>query len=462
MQTVTALARASLAMSLLLGTFGSMACRREVRSGAVPPAANASAVAASTSSSATTAPIAVHPLRPEWTLATSLEHPPFVVPKGVANVVAHVPAGFDETKKIHLVLYFHGAVQCAAQLAQLGEVTCKPGDAPLGGYGYDARHDDAATNTLFALPQFAFFGGGSAGKMVEKGYFTGFVTELVGATFTPGIGGLRTLDDVESITLVGHSAGFNPVLTILSRGELAEKVKNVVLLDAMFAGGEDYYASWFAKQTPESPRRFVAVYGDSGDSNGHHANLAKRLKTKAARFSYLPKGSVVEAIRAHDVTIAQLPINHYWMPTMLLSKVIGGLELPDRPVPIPEVVGDAPTRSLLAIGDVREGALDAGDARLDNDAFADEYQLQLSAGETIVLTTTGGKSLTETCCTLDVQTQVFSGDTLQATDDDGAGSFDSLLTFRAPKTATYLVRVTSFGSGDKRGPYSLRVARAPD
>lgn len=431
-----------------------VACRR-----AHPPERTPVAVSAPSASPPASASV-VAPPRPEWTRATTMKKPPYDVPKGVANVVAHVPAGFDDTGKLHLVLFFHGAIQCAAQLAQLGEVICRPGQAPFGGYGYDLRHDDAATQSIFAIPQFAFFGGGSAGKMTEKGYFTGFVRELVEEIFAPGLPRAHTLDDVASITLIGHSAGFNPVLTILSRDELADKVRNVVLLDAMFAGGEDYYVQWWSRRRPEAPRRFVAVYGDSGDSHGHHANLKKLLAPTTPSLAYLPGGSLPEAIRTHDVVIAQRTVNHYWMPTILLPKVIAGLDLPGRTL-APRKLVDAPKPVPLSIGERHDDALDEGDARYDDGALVDEAHLTLAAGETVLLETRGGPSLTETCCTLDVLTEVWDGPTLLARDDDSAGAFDSRIFFRAPHAGTFAVRITTSGVGPRRGPYSLRVLHAP-
>jgi len=388
-----------------------------------------------------------------------MKEPPYVVPKGVANVVAHVPDRFDDREKIHLVIFFHGAIQCAAQLAQLGEVICKPGDKPLGGYGYDARHDDAGKHTLFAVPQFAFFGGGSPGRMIEKGYFPKFVHELVSETFAPGLGSPKTLDDVADITLIAHSAGFNPVVSILQRDELAAKVKNVVLLDSLFAGGEEYYLRWFAKRTPDAPRRFVAIYGDSGDSNGHHANMAKRLRQTSSDLVTFPKGSVVEAMRLHEATIAQLPVNHYWMPTMLLAKVIAGLDLPSRDVPIPTIVAHTRAPQQLSFDSTVKEALTPEDPNLSNGSFADEYAFDLKAGESIVVSVKGGPSLTETCCTVDVAAQIFDGDRLVASDDDGAGIFDSRLEMTAKKAARYTLRVTTSGSGYKLGPYELRVTK---
>ncbi len=439
---------ATLGALLLLG-----ACRPRVQASVEPPPLRPT-VTASAAIVTSVAP-APYPGRPSSTRAAFLKEPPYPVPKGVAHVVAHVPERLDDREKLHLVLFFHGAVQCAAQLAQLGEVICKPGEAPLGGYGYAARHDDAGTQSLFAVPQFAYFGGGSAGRMVEKGYFTGFVRELVTETFAEGLGGPRTLDDVADITLIAHSAGFNPVVSILSRAELSAKVKNVVLLDAFFAGGEDYYLQWFAKRTADSPRRFVALHGDTGDSNGHHANMAARLRATKADVVVYPKGSVVEAMRGHEATIAKMPVNHYWMPTMLLAKVVAGLELPLRATPPAEVVARPRKPAGLLLGAGVEGALTLEDPGLSNGAVADEYTLSLSAGVAVVVTVKGGPSLTETCCTVDVATQLFDGDRLIASDDDGGGAFDSRLAFVAPKTGTYRLRVTTSGSGTKLGPYVL-------
>lgn len=84
--------------------------------------------------------------------------------------------------------------------------------------------------------------------------------------------------------------------------------------------------------------------------------------------------------------------------------------------------------------------------------------LTLAAGQSVTLAAKGGPSLTETCCTVDVALEVRRGESVLANDDDGAGQFDSQLTFTADVAGDYLVRVTTSGSGPKRGPYTLRAA----
>ena len=152
-----------------------------------------------------------------------------------------------------------------------------------------------------------------------------------------------------------------------------------------------------------------------------------------------------------------MPVNHYWMPTMLLSKVVAGLGLPSRPTALARPTGAARVPRSPKLGDDVDDALDEGDVALSNGAWADDYALELAAGQSIAIDTTGGASLTETCCSLDVEAQLLLDGELLARDDDGAGVFDSRLELTAKRKGTYVLRVTTSGSGDKRGPYRVHV-----
>ncbi|MBV9949513.1 MAG: hypothetical protein JOZ69_21905, partial [Myxococcales bacterium] len=82
-------------------------------------------------------PPSVDPLppRPAWTTATKMVHTPVEHAKGVADVVAHVPAGYDPSAPIHLVIFFHGSGQCITQLALGGDVPCRRGGRTYVGAG---------------------------------------------------------------------------------------------------------------------------------------------------------------------------------------------------------------------------------------------------------------------------------------------------------------------------------------
>jgi hypothetical protein len=197
-----------------------------------------SASSGSGSRTDTSAP-APAPPRDAWTAATVLRHPPVPLAPGVTGIVAHTPNGLDPSQPLHLVLFFHGSDQCVAQIAMAGDVVCKPGLRPDVGAGLAWRHDDVGTMSMFAAPQFVLWGGGTPGRLAEPGYFRAMVEELLADTFAPGLGGPKTLADVADITLVGHSAGHLPVMSILDRGDLDDLVKNVVLLDTLYDGATD-------------------------------------------------------------------------------------------------------------------------------------------------------------------------------------------------------------------------------
>ncbi len=421
-----------------------------------------SASSGSGSRTDTSAP-APAPPRDAWTAATVLRHPPVPLAPGVTGIVAHTPNGLDPSQPLHLVLFFHGSDQCVAQIAMAGDVVCKPGLRPDVGAGLAWRHDDVGTMSMFAASQFVLWGGGTPGRLAEPGYFRAMVEELLADTFAPGLGGPKTLADVADITLVGHSAGHLPVMSILDRGDLDDLVKNVVLLDTLYDGATDSYSRWLERGWARGQsRKLVAVYGPWGRNVESGRALARRAEATHPGSSVVdPPGALADAVRDHAVTVKAWPhVEHAWMLFLTMPKALAGLGLPPRRVsPGREL---APwTRSTpqpVSVGDRRDGVLDDADPRLENGARIDDYALPLTKGQRVGVTLTGGRSFTEPCCALDVLAEVRGPDgSIVASDDDGAGDFDAKLDLIAPADGTYTVRASTYGSGDKRGPYALRV-----
>ncbi|MDP9037612.1 MAG: hypothetical protein M3O50_22675 [Myxococcota bacterium] len=383
-------------------------------------------------------------------------------PAGVADIVAHVPSGYDPRAPIHLVVFFHGSDQCIAQLALSGDIVCKPGGKPDVGAGVAWRHDDAGTMSLFAAPQLTLWGGGTAGRFAERGYMRTFLEELLGDTFVGGIGGPRSLEDIASITLVGHSAGYLPVLEILRHGEWDEKIESVVLLDALFNGGADVLAKWIEHGLARGRRRkLVAVYGAWGQNVATGHAIATRIERLAPGSTVVdPPGGLTAAARAHVVTVKLWRhVEHAWMLLLTMSKALAGLDLPPRPVspPSESVAPGVRETTHVARGETRAGAIDVGDERLQNGALADELSVSLDRDERITLEARGGPSLTEPCCSLDVVLRVSLGTRVLQEDDDSGGGFDSRLELVAPVRGTYSVRVSTYGAGERRGPYTFRA-----
>lgn len=404
--------------------------------------------------------------RHAWIAATTLAQPPVPLAEGVAGVVAHVPEGLDAAQPLHLVLFFHGSDQCIAQIAMGGDVVCKPGARPDVGAGLAWRHDDAGTASIFAAPQFALWGGGTPGRMAESGYFRSFVEELLGRTFAPGLGGPKTLDDLADVTIVAHSAGHIPLAAVLDRGGLDDKVKNVVLLDALYDGTIEPYARWLERGAARGDRRkLVAVYGPWGRNAEVGHALAARAEAHAKGSAAVdPPGALADAVRSHTVTVKTWPhLEHAWMVLLMTSKTLEGLGLPPRPVSPPRVPYaeiPEPAPMPLAVGDTRSGTLDDGDAVLQEGSLYEDYALDLEPGQRVAIDARGGRSFTEPCCSLDVVLDVLRGGEVVAHDDDGGGFFDAHVAhveWSAPARGRYVVRVSTYGSGRRRGPYTLVV-----
>jgi hypothetical protein len=396
--------------------------------------------------------------RPPWTATTGLADPPVDLRKGITGVVAHVPTGFDATQPIHLVLFFHGSGECVAQLALSGDVVCLPGTAPRKGAGLVSRHDDAATNTVFVAPQFILWGGGTPGKMLEPGYFQSFVEELLHDTLAPGLGGPRTLDDLADITIVAHSAGHMPLVPILEQHALDDKIKNVVLLDSLYDGRVGTYVRWVERgMAAGRDPKLVAIYGEWGWNPWTGRTIASRVEAIAAGSTVIdPPGSLQDAIRSHQVTVAKWNVNHRRMIVLTMSKVLAALGLPARAMYPPRTpTGAVPAPGTLMVGTRVVGKLDNGDASLENGALFDDYALDLDAGEQIDLDLRGGYSKTEPGGILDVFLEVLQDGQSLAQDDDGSGGFDAHLLWTAPDKGQYIVRVSTSGAGRKRGPYTL-------
>ena len=158
------------------------------------------------------------------------------------------------------------------------------------------------------------------------------------------------------------------------------------------------------------------------------------------------------------MTVAKWNVDHARMAVLTMSKVLEALDLPGRSTYPPRTPhGDPPAPIALVLGTRIAGALEDGDATLDNGALFDDYAIDLEAGQTLDLDLRGGWSKTDPGCNLDVFLEVLQDGRSLAHDDDGSGGFDARLLWTAPDRGRYVVRVSTSGSGRKEGTYTLRA-----
>lgn len=113
---------------------------------------------------------------------------------------------------------------------------------------------------------------------------------------------------------------------------------------------------------------------------------------------------------------------------------------------------------MLTIGGTAAGILQAGDTALQDGSVADDYQIMLTAGVPVTIVVRGGPSLTEPGTNLDVYAALLmNGTEIEHNDDISPDNRNSRIVHTPTTTGMHTLRVTTFGSGLKSGPYNVQV-----
>ncbi|MDR3613359.1 MAG: hypothetical protein P4L53_07325 [Candidatus Obscuribacterales bacterium] len=194
-----------------------------------------------------------------------------------ADAVLRVPANFDPTKPIHLVVYNHGY-----------------GDTASSSYAnakLDQQFHDAPPNTILIVPEWQASPAsrtGADGRFGEHGRFKNLVDEAFSKT--PGLQGLNT-NNIDSIALIGHSAGFKGVERELYNNGLSKKVNSITMLDAMYdPTGMDPWLRNNIQALSDGSKRFVNVSNDTFPQSRAQAGRIKEM----LRAAGLPSSNVYE------------------------------------------------------------------------------------------------------------------------------------------------------------------------
>jgi pimeloyl-ACP methyl ester carboxylesterase len=287
---------------------------RESGAESVPPPAQEIAPEATPEPAA--APAGV---RGPWTEERTLESAAYEEP-GAPSVIVHAPPAFDPARPLRLAVFLHGWSGCARVLVHSGPLACKDGDRAREGWDLGGRFDEAGTDALLVVPQLAFLTrNGNPGRFLERGRFRHFVEELL-TELAPQLGPGKALADVESITLLAHSAGFETALAVLARGEI--EVRNVVLFDALYAGVEPF-GEWALAR---DDRRLVSLYTGSGRTAQQTRRLARRLEVPV----HDGDRPLTALVREARVVIARSPAPHGEVPARHMAELLSPLGLSAR------------------------------------------------------------------------------------------------------------------------------------
>ncbi|RXH39050.1 alpha/beta hydrolase [Bradyrhizobium zhanjiangense] len=162
-----------------------------------------------------------------------------------SRVLVHVPEHFDVRKPGVIVVFFHGNGATLERDVRNRQLVPK-------------QITDSGANAILLAPQMAVDAAdSSAGKFWQPGGLKRFMEESANhlARLTGDPNSARAFANMP-IVIVGYSGGFLPTAWSLEVGGISDRVRGVVLLDAVY-GEMDKFASWI-----ESHRSgfFVSAY----------------------------------------------------------------------------------------------------------------------------------------------------------------------------------------------------------
>src|ERR1700760_2419340 len=148
------------------------------------------------------------------------------------RVLMHVPEHFDIKKPGVIVVFFHGNGATLARDVRDRQLVPQ-------------QITDSGANAVLLAPQMAVDAAdSSAGKFWQAGGFKRFIDESVGnlAKLYGDPASAKAFEKMP-IVIVGYSGGFLPTAWSLQVGGISDRVRGVILLDAVY-GELDKFATW--------------------------------------------------------------------------------------------------------------------------------------------------------------------------------------------------------------------------
>ncbi len=196
------------------------------------------------------------------------------------HVLLSIPRGFDPKKPTLIVLYFHG------NLAKLARDVRDRQQVPR-------QVAESGLNAVLVAPQLAVDAlDSSAGRFWEPGFFARFLDEAAARLAKLyGNENARATFAHAPVVLVAYSGGYLPAVWSVYAGGANERVRGMILLDALFAES-DKVAAWLAARPPAF---FVSAYTRSAreENDALQKMLGEqKIKVQTSLPPRLAEGSV--------------------------------------------------------------------------------------------------------------------------------------------------------------------------
>jgi hypothetical protein len=142
------------------------------------------------------------------------------------------------------------------------------------------------------------------GKLEDTNGFTAFMAEAMEKLRSNGVA--QSNSETGNIILSGHSGGYHAMAAILDHGGLREKIREVWLFDALYAG-TDEFSGW---QKSENGR-LLDIYTDHGGTKQETERFMASYKTNGVSFfAQEDIGVTTETLRTNKLVFLHTDLAH--------------------------------------------------------------------------------------------------------------------------------------------------------
>lgn len=244
------------------------------------------------------------PPQPARTFLLTLDKGAFPPSPQYPSALVYLPAGFEPTPPVSLIVYIHGFNNCVENVVRkLSDAKpCTPGGAPRNPHDLIGQLEASGKKAMLLLPEVAFDrASADPGTLGTPDGFRALLGEVL-QKLAGSLDGLQ-LSGIGTVAVASHSGGYQVAAGIAVRGGVP--INEVYLLDSLYGNSADFEA-WIRQDLPALSgavprRRFASIYTDSGGTLMNSQALAKA----AAAFVTDP-GVLID-----DRTTATWPLETY-------------------------------------------------------------------------------------------------------------------------------------------------------
>lgn len=179
-----------------------------------------------------------------------------------------IPKGYDPQKPTRMLVYNHGFrtdAHAALSYSQLPE-----------------QMRAADPQTILVVPEWQASPGSNSsarGRSDQQNFYRNMFNEIMQKT--PELNG-KTVDDIATIGIIAHSAGYNPAMAQLYKNGLQDKITSVTVLDSMY--NPTAYDGWInsnLRDLAAGRKHFQLIY--TGHLARQSTGLEARVEQQLAR-----------------------------------------------------------------------------------------------------------------------------------------------------------------------------------